>query len=334
MLPAVQEKLKEIFASGKPLSEIKNQQKESILLYGSTASGKTYWYITIPHYYKSIGVKPENFLMWVIFPDRSGGILNLLDLVPPEYLDRIRIYPISGDFRDVIEVTNKAWDELTKFGSNPQNHAWLVFEMVDELWTLAQDTAIRISYGIGLGQFIASKRKELIEKAESKGKEEPSAYSALSGAYGGEWVTIKNLHNTEWIDKVKSIPILGVNLLLTAGEKKAESTDKPFHLIGVKPDGEKSNIYRVDTIIYLERDDATNKFFMQPLKITGLSTLYAKHDITNQIPYAIHKENVKKCREIDKQKRATAMQLKATKTQPEAPSTNESSPAEVEVIDL
>jgi len=296
-----------LIKSGSSLKDLLTEINESILVYGSTGSGKTYFYMSIPQYYKSIGLKPENFAMAVIYPDRPGGYKKVgKKHVPPEFRERIIIRPIHGDFLEVIDETNKLMKVLTEFARRDKNNVvWLVVEMLDEMWDMAQDTAIREAYGIGLGEFMAEKRKQIVEKAQLEGSKEPSAYQALSGAFGGEWVTIKNLHNTEWIEKLKSAPVAGVNLLFTAGEKDASST--PFTLVGKEPRGEKSNHHRVDTILYLKQSE--NKFTMQPVKITGFSYLYEETDVTNKIPFNEHIKQLKALEEHEKKQKSVMSQI-------------------------
>jgi len=296
-------KFEDLIKKGDSLKSLLTEIQESILVYGSTGSGKTYFYMSLPQYYKSIGLKPENFAMGVIYPDRPGGYKKVGKRhVPEEFKDRVVVKPIHGNFLDVIKETDSLLKVLTEFANRDKNNvAWLVVEMLDEMWDMAQDTAIREAWGMGMGEFMADKRKQLMEKASIEGGKEPSAYQALSGAFGGEWVMIKNLHNTEWIEKLKSAPVAGVNLLFTSGERDAFST--PFTIVGKEPRGEKSNHHRVDTILYLWQED--NHFKMRPVKITGYSYLYGESDVTNKLPLSEHLKQLKALEEYEKKQKET-----------------------------
>ena len=291
--------------------------EQSIIVYGATASGKTYFYTSLMNYYKKKGIKPENIAMIVIYPDRLGGVIKVAKKrVSPEYRKRIIVRPIkSGDFKEVIKETENAITILQDFlQKDEHNIAWLVIEMLGEMWDMAQDTAIRESYGIGIGEFMASKRKELMEKAQIEGTKEPSAYQAMSGAFGGEWVTIKNLHNKEWIDKLKAIPILRVNVLLTAEEK--DTTSPTFAQEGKEPKGEKSNQHRFDTIIHLWREQ--NQFKMRAVKITGYSKTYGAVDVTGKIPFEEHLKQLKQIEEYEEKQKEAISQIQQPEKQPES----------------
>lgn len=299
-------RLFKLAAEGISLEKLKRRKAESILFYGATFSGKTYGYITIPQYLKEQGIPPEKFKMCIVYPDRPGGVTKLLDEVPDEYLSGIELYPITGDFNQVIEATLKSWKQLLEFSEFPKEtdkQCFLVVEMLDEMWSMAQDTAVREAYGVGIGDYMAREFQSVLKRAqaEAKSKKDLSAYQVLQG--WTDWTIIKNLHNTQWVEVVKQIPFFGINLICTAGEKPLAEGEEggTFGKVGVKPAGEKSNRHRVDTIIYMRQKGG--HFFIQPAKITELGMVYPEKNVTDQGPYGVHLEMQKRLKKVKQQRR-------------------------------
>lgn len=302
-------RLFELAKEGISLEKLKRRKAESLLFYGSTFSGKTYGYITIPQYLREQDIPPEKFKMCIVYPDRPGGVTKLLDEVPDEYLSSIELYPITGDFNQVIEATLKSWKQLLEFSDFPEEtdkQCFLVVEMLDEMWSMAQDTAIREAYGIGIGDYMAQEFQSVLKRAqaEAKSKRDLSAYQVLQG--WSDWTIIKNLHNTQWVEVVKQIPFFGINLICTAGEKPLAEGEEggTFGKIGVKPAGEKSNRHRVDTIIYMRQKGG--RFYIQPAKITELGMVYPEKNVTDERPYGVHlkmQERLKKVKQERRQKK-------------------------------
>jgi len=100
---------------------------------------------------------------------------------------------------------------------------------------------------------------------------------------------IKFFHNFNWIDKIKRMPY---NVLFTSEIKEEGNKDSIFYDIGYRPSGEKDNMHRFDTILYLSHKG--NKFSQACYKLTGYSKIYSSVDITNKNGYEVHKGLLKR----------------------------------------
>ena len=253
--------------------EIANTQK--IIVYGESNTGKTSLYFGILNYLKEQGMKKEDLLMCVIYPDRPTGITKLFSVIPKEYRDCVLILPINN-YEELVSSTAIAVKKLQEHKQQTGKLGWLVCELLESSWQVSQDYYCRLAYGETMGQYFAKKRADV--KAM---QEDTTAYKSLEG--WGDWPIIKYFHNFNWIDRIKRLPY---NVLFTAEVKMEGNKDSIFFDLGYRPAGEKDNMHRVDTILYLSHKG--NEFFMQPYKATGYKRLYSKQKITGKNAYKIH----------------------------------------------
>jgi energy-coupling factor transporter ATP-binding protein EcfA2 len=268
--------------------EIANTEK--IIVYGESNSGKTSFYLSIAQYAKSTGIKPEEFMMCIVFPDRPTGITKLLNSIPLEYRDRIFVYSIDK-YEEMLSATSMAKDKLMSHFKSTGKPGWLVCELLEESWRMSQDYYTRKAYGENLGNYFATKAEVIKEMMKDKGKTgKESAFQAFQGFM--DWVTIKYFHNYNWIDKIKRFPF---NVVFTAEVKDEVNKDSIFYDLGKRPAGEKDNMHRVDTILHLSHK--RNEFTMQPFKLTGFTKLYRETKITGKNAYAVHRKALKQMEE-------------------------------------
>lgn len=278
----------------KPLSvnqyskEIANAEK--IILYGESNTGKTRFYLGILEYLEKQGTPKEDILMCVLYPDRPTGLTKLFNLIPKQYRDNVLIFPVNT-YEELISSTAMAEQRLKEHFQNTGKLGWLVVELLEDAWKSVQDYYCRLAYGETLGEYFAKKRADV--KAMD---EDSTAYKSLSG--WGDWSIIKYFHNFNWIDKIKRMPY---NVLFTAEVKEEGNKDSIFYDLGYRPGGEKDNMHRVDTIIYLSHKG--NQFTMRSYKLTGYSRLYSAIDITSPkngkevIAYETHKKALQRLEE-------------------------------------
>jgi len=269
------EKLVEPTKLGTYAKEIEDAEK--IILFGESNTGKTRWYMKIIEQLKNKGLKPDEILMCVIFSDRPTGITKLVNTIPKEYVDSLLLFPINN-YEELISSTAIAEERLKEHKKKTGKLGWLIVELLGEPWVFAQDYYTRQAYGEGLAEYFAEKKQ--LSKAV---KEDASAYRALEG--WKDWSVIKFFHNFNWIDKIKRMPY---NVLFTSEIKEEGNKDSIFYDLGLRPAGEKSNLHRVDTIIYLSHKG--NKFTQACYKLTGYSKIYSTVDITNKNGYEVHKQ--------------------------------------------
>lgn len=254
---------------------------EKILVYSETGAGKTTFYLTIIRDLKRRGINVNDFMMTIIFPDRPTGLSKIYDIVPPSYREGMYIFPVNN-YEDVVKSTAKSQKMLIKHFEKTGTHGWMVFELLENYWTFAQDYYSRQAYGESMGHYFAQMMRALTLK------DKQAAYEAFAGPYGGPWPIIKFFHNYNWIDRVKRMPF---NVLFTSEVKEETNKDSIFYNLGLRPAGEKNNMHRVDTILYLSHKG--NDYFMRPFKLTGYKVLYHETKITNKNGYEVHKLKLK-----------------------------------------
>jgi hypothetical protein len=148
---------------------------------------------------------------------------------------------------------------------------WLVFDMLGPLWDFAQNEYARMVYGEDLTDHIlllrADAQKEMDKKGistrsidgESKKKANSTVSTAM--AYSGmegrtDWSLIKRMHNDDVLDR--AILHGEFNILATTSivplDDQALVNWPLFKVIGKRPEGEKHNVHRFDTIAFLERN--------------------------------------------------------------------------------
>ena len=269
--------------------EVANTEK--IIIFGESNSGKTSFYLGIVQHAVKKGIKPEEFMMCVVFPDRPTGITKLLGSVPEKYRERIFIYTIDK-YEEMVSATSAAYRKLMEHYKKTGKNGWLVCELLEESWRMSQDYYSRKAYGENLGDYFATKAEIVKDMMKSKGKAgKESIYQALNGFT--DWVTIKYFHNFNWIDRIKRFPF---NVLFTAEIKGEDNKDSIFFDLGKRPSGEKDNMHRVDTILHLSHK--ANQFTIQPFKLTGFTKLYNETKITGKNGYEVHQKSLDKLTEL------------------------------------
>jgi hypothetical protein len=288
-------------------------ETEKIEWFGESNSGKTKGYLDILGYYSAMKVPKENVMMCIVFPDRATGLTKLYNVIPKEYVDRV--YPFTVNcYEDLVVATATAEKKLLEHFKQTGHHGWMIIELMEEAWRMAQDYYSRQAYGETLADFLALQRETVKDKMKKLGKEDKdTAYMGLEGFK--DWTIIKFFHNFNWIDRIKKMPF---NVGATSEIKKEANKDSVFFSIGVAPAGEKDNVHRFDTIIY--KSHKGDKFYQQCFKLTGFSRLYSEVDITDKNSYSIHKKILKQFE--DKGYRSSAieeLELEAGITPPTKP---------------
>jgi hypothetical protein len=251
---------------------------EKMIVFSETGAGKTRFYLELLEVLKKRGLKKEDLKMYIIFPDRPGGLAKLFGLIPEEFVDCISVLPISN-YEDTIIATATAEEGLIEHYKKTGIHGWMIFELLENYWTFSQDFYSRKAYGETLAEYFAHMQESL---KKSSGKNS-SAYEALSGPFGGPWPIIKTIHNFNWLDKLKRMPY---NIIFTSELKEEENKESIFGALGYRPAGEKHTQHKVDTVLYLSHQG--NKFFMRPFKLTGYEKLYGQIEITDKCGYEEH----------------------------------------------
>lgn len=264
---------------------------EKMNVFGESSTGKTRFYLSVLPYLKKIGIPKEHILMCIIYPDRSTGLTKIFNIIPKEFLESVLVFPISN-YEELVSATALAEKKLKEHYQKTGVYGWLVSELLEESWRMSMDYYSRMAFGETLADLMAAKRQEIQELMKAKDREgKDTAFQALEGFK--DWTVIKFYHNFNWIDKIKRMPF---NVVFTAEIKEEVNKDSIFFSIGCRPGGEKDNIHRVDTILYLKREG--DNFKVRPFKLTGYNKMYGELDITNKNGYEVHRDALKRLEQL------------------------------------
>lgn len=230
--------------------------REVVLVAGAPASGKSDGIVRLCQQLAETGHK-----MVVIDRDRgtAKAIKEICGGVKPDNMT----YFLARNWDRVKDGVNYAFRTLS-IGD------WLVFDMVGGLWDLAQNEYSRQIYGEDLTQHLMVLRAAAQAEMEKKGvstrsttdtdKRSANSIVATQMAYSGmegrtDWSVIKRIHNDAIENAILSgdFNVLGTTSITQIDDK--ELTKWPlFKVIGLRPEGEKHNIHRFDTIMFLSNE--------------------------------------------------------------------------------
>ncbi len=190
---------------------------------------------------------------------------------------------------------------------------WLVFEMMNSMWELAQSQYVDDVYGGNVGDMLRMLRadaeteilalqgagklvKDKKDADPKKGKRTAASVQQQSVSYGGlkgrtDWFPIKAMHNKDVRERAimrGDFHLLGTTALQALQQEEAQSWPEWTNL-SRRPSGEKNNVYKFDTIIvaeckggkYLWRTDMGNgkgkdrggRELVKDMDVTGISLI-------------------------------------------------------------
>jgi len=204
-------------------------------------------------------------------------------------------------------------DGITFAFANLELGDWLVFEMMNSMWELAQAQYVDDVYGGNVGDMLRMLRADAEKEIEAlrgagklvkdkkdtdpkKGKRTAASVQQQSVSYGGfqgrtDWFPIKSMHNKDVRERVimrGDFHLLGTTALQALDQSEAQSWPEWTNL-GRRPSGEKNNVYKFDTIIvaynknnqYYWRTDMGNgkgkdrggRELVKDMDVTGISLI-------------------------------------------------------------
>jgi len=242
--------------------------REVILLGGTQSSGKSY---SIAKLVEEGQDEDNPFSVMVI--DRDRGLGKALKEVFGKgvTLDKLENldYRLITTWEGILEAIEDAFKVL---GAGD----WLVFEHCGKLWEFAQEEFSRHVYGEDVGQHLEVLRAEAQQiiddlgidlRSSVKGERSEAhkavstkvAFNGLEGRY--DWGIIKRQHNGSVFDR--AIVEGSFNVLTTTSMTPLQDDDikqnrwPDFHKIGMRPEGEKHQVYRHDTVSIVYQKDGT-----------------------------------------------------------------------------
>jgi len=240
--------------------------REVILLGGNQSSGKSYSVVKLIEQ----GME-EDFKVMVI--DRDRGIAKAIKEVFGKKIKLSALhnldYRLITSWEDILEAVE---DVFANLGAGD----WLVFEHVGKIWDFAQEEFSRAVYGEDVGNHLLALRADVQAELKAKGidlrmsegedKKTANAAVAKQMQYSGmegrtDWTVIKRQHNGSVFDKV--IVEGEFNILSTTAMTPLQDSDlknnrwTDFHKYGMRPEGEKHQVYRHDTVAIVYKKDGT-----------------------------------------------------------------------------
>lgn len=206
--------------------------REKILLSGESNTSKTLSLVALAVLYPDSRV--------IIF-DPDDGVAKLLAELGLEDLPNLTVTPVRADWGEML--TNY---QLAKKILTPSD--WFCMDMLGRFWDLSQNYYSSEVFGKDPAEHIIQLKKQ--------------AAQVNFGGFDGlqDWAVIKRLHNEQLMDA--AVLYSEFNVMCTTSVREwlpVEKVPKAGQLgiyaseFGVKPEGEKHNIYRFDTQAMLYR---------------------------------------------------------------------------------
>ncbi len=235
--------------------------RESIILAGGQGSGKSKATVELV----AEGMERE---FNVVVIDFDKGFAKEVKTQLGKQPDNLE-YFLAKDWSRVQDGINFAFANLG-LGD------WLVFEMMNSMWELAQSQYVDDVYGGNIGDMLRMLRadaeteilalqgagklvKDKKDADPKKGKRTAASVQQQSVSYGGlkgrtDWFPIKAMHNKDVRERAimrGDFHLLGTTALQALQQEEAQSWPEWTNL-GRRPSGEKNNVYKFDTIIVAE----------------------------------------------------------------------------------
>jgi hypothetical protein len=216
--------------------------REKVMLVGDSNTSKTFSLISLAMLYPSSKV--------IIFDPDDGSSKTLDELgLTPNDLPNLMIIPVRadwGEFKTAYDIVKPTLTEKD----------WMCFDMLGRFWDLAQQYYAQQVFGKNPVEHLLSLKKQ----AQS------TQFNGFDGLQ--DWPLIKRIYGELFIDD--AVVYSKFNVMATCGVKEflpVERVPKTgiqslYALrFGIKPDGEKHNVYRFDTQAVLYRKKEGGYFF-------------------------------------------------------------------------
>lgn len=206
------------------------QDRERILVYGYSGSGKTNAWLSIAQWCQQEGLDAE---FWVL--DTDGGSVGRLIRRSYRDLHNVHWTEVYG-----WEDYNSALDHIQE---NAKEGDWLVIDMIDAAWDSVQEYFSQQVFQEDLADYFLEARKTLSDKDKS--------LDALEG--WKDWVVIKKLYK-RWLDKALFAGPYHIFAAAKAQtvEKNDPATIRAAFWNGSRPAGEKNLAHLFHSVLYLE----------------------------------------------------------------------------------
>lgn len=206
--------------------------QEKILVYGGSTTGKSHSILQLA---QTVAIMDSTAKVYALDSDKG--------------LDKLwkSLFPDLKNFHHKLVTkwpdVEDAMKELEKV-IQPQD--WLCIDMVGKFWNLVQSYEVGEIYGKKASEYM------IVARAEAVAASKLNKPVTLPGV---DWNVIKKLHNEEFLDRIVTEFPCNVFVTTAADPIMQEWDDQKIvsmtTRVGYKPDGEKNNVYRFDTVMYL-----------------------------------------------------------------------------------
>lgn len=243
--------------------------REKILLVGDSNTSKTFSLISLAVQY------PDRKVIIFDPDDGTNKVLAELGLSEAD-LPNLTVVPVRVDYEELIKNYTQAKEMLA-----PED--WLCFDMLGRFWDLSQQYYSLRVFGEDPIEHLLRLRKQ--------------AGTVNFGGFDGlqDWTLIKRLHNEKLMDDAVLYSEFNVMATTSVGtylpiEKVPKTGIKGLYAseFGIKPEGEKHNIYRFDTQAVLFRTKE-NKYMFRLIRDRGRTVnIQEEFDITGHSFYEVY----------------------------------------------
>ena len=216
--------------------------REKILLIGDSNTSKTFSLISLAIQY------PDRKVAIFDPDDGTNKVLGELGLSEAD-LPNLTIFPVRVDYEELQANYQQAKGELS-------TGDWLCFDMLGRFWDLCQQY-------YSLRVFGEDPIEHLLNLRRQAGQVNFGGFDGLQ-----DWTLIKRLHNEKLMDDAVLYSEFNVMATTSVGtylpiEKVPKTGIKGLYAseFGIKPEGEKHNIFRFDTqAVMYRRPEGTYHF--------------------------------------------------------------------------
>jgi hypothetical protein len=214
-----------------PLAPDLPHSLERIFVYGAPDTGKTTGWMQIAETLRKGGATSDDIRFWVL--DTDYTVSRSLEEYPELARSRMVQYEVAPDW-------GTAAGALKDFGVLVQGRPndWIVVDMINPLWDMAQENYIERVFGKDADEFFAQHRL-----AQKRG-------GALDGFK--DWSVINRFYNTRVAEVLKRAPCH----VYAVASGKAVSSDldsklirEQYQAVGTKPAGQKDTTHLYHTVL-------------------------------------------------------------------------------------
>ena len=243
--------------------------REKVLLSGEANTSKTLSLIALAILY------PDRK---VVILDPDDGVGKVLEELGVGELPNLTVIPVRADWGKMLSDYESIKTQLTP-------NDWLCMDMLGRFWDLSQNYYSSEVFGKNPAEHIIQLKKQ--------------ASQVNFGGFDGlqDWAVIKRLHNEQLMDD--AVLYSPFNVMCTTSVKEflpVEKVPKTGQLgiyaseFGIKPEGEKHNIYRFDSQLVLYRKK-NNTYWFRIVRDRGRPVdVKQEFEITGRSAWEVYRE--------------------------------------------